>query len=79
MTKEEVEMFVGEMMENYVDDRLIVDPPSGWAFGFPKPYFKNAIKDKDELNKWLIENGYPEREIERFGAYFPVRFWMQRD
>lgn len=79
MTREEVETFVDNMMENYVDERLMVDPPSGWRYGFPKPYFKNAVTDGNELKRWLVENGYPERAIERFGDHFPVRYWMQRD
>ena len=34
MTREEVEKFVDDMI---ADDRkkLIVDPPSGWQYGFP--------------------------------------------
>lgn len=68
-----------DMIENFVDDRLMVDPPSGWRYGFPKPYFKNAIKDNDELKAWLVSEGYPQREIDNFGKRFPVRFWMQRD
>lgn len=79
MTKEEVEKFVDDMMENYVDEKLMVDPPSGWRYGFPKPYFKNAVADFTELKRWLVENGYPQREIDSCGGFFPVRYWMQKD
>ena len=79
MTREEVESFVDDMIKNFVDDRLMVDPPSGWRYGFPKPYFKNAITDSNELNTWLVSEGYPQQEIDRFDNHFPVRLWIQRD
>ena len=79
MTKEEVEQFVDNMIENFAEDRLVVDPPSGWRYGFPKPYFKNNIGSTEELNQWLVREGYPQREIDSMGDFFPVRFWRQRD
>ena len=37
---------------------LLVDPPSGWRYGFPKPY------DKEKgLEQMLREVGYPEKDI----------------
>lgn len=39
-------------------DELLVDPPSGWRYGFPKTWNKATHPDMVE---WLIENGYPER------------------
>lgn len=42
---------------------VLVDPPSGWAYGFPKPFTFVASGNKetyeDELHSWFIENGYP--------------------
>ena len=35
-----------------------VDPPSGWAYGFPRLY--DPAKDGD-LTEWMIANGYPEK------------------
>jgi len=35
-----------------------VDPPSGWAYGFPKLY--DPATDGD-MTEWLIREGYPER------------------
>jgi hypothetical protein len=49
----------------------IIDPPSGWKYGFPKP-IPNDIKDTEA---WLIENGYPQEEIDALGEYFYCRFW----
>lgn len=37
---------------------MIVDPPSGWKYGFPKPY------DPDKgLEQMLREAKYPEEDI----------------
>ena len=35
-----------------------VDPPPGWAYGFPRLY--DPAKDGDMV-EWMIRNGYPER------------------
>jgi hypothetical protein len=40
----------------------MIDPPSGWRFGFPKELPDN-VKD---VMKWLVENGYPKSEIDLF-------------
>ena len=76
MTREEVEKFVDDMI---ADDgkKLIVDPPSGWRYGFPKPYVKNKIEDRAELNAWLVSEGYPQSEIDVFENGLPVRFWYE--
>ena len=37
----------------------IVDPPSGWMYGFPKPLPEDRPADWN-FRGWLIENGYPE-------------------
>ena len=54
----------------------MVDPPSGWRYGFPKPlpadYPENA-----SITSWLIENGYPEWEIDKMGDHFYCRYWEQ--
>lgn len=52
--------------------KIWVDPPSGWKYGFPKLW--DGQKDADQL-KWLIDNGYPQEEIDRCGDYFYVRQW----
>tara|TARA_B100000949_G_scaffold107450_1_gene95432 strand:- start:1067 stop:1372 length:306 start_codon:yes stop_codon:yes gene_type:complete len=53
----------------------IIDPPSGWMYGFPKA-IPNDVKD---FNKWLVENGYPQRELDRFESGIPCRFWFEDD
>jgi hypothetical protein len=49
----------------------MIDPPSGWMFGFPKP-IPDDIKD---VNAWLVEQGYPKKLIEDLGDYFYCREW----
>jgi len=51
---------------------LVIDPPSGWKYGFPKPVPKNHEKD-EVLSAWLIEQGYPEKDIEHALKY--SRYW----
>ena len=49
----------------------MIDPPSGWKYGFPKVLPENT---KDTL-KWLVENGYPQQEIDSLGDQFFCRHW----
>lgn len=37
---------------------MIYDPPSGWRFGFPKPY---KPLENESLIDTLIRDGYPEK------------------
>ena len=50
--------------------QLWVDPPSGWKYGFPKVW-----NGEGNMTDWLIENGYPQKEIDSCGDYFFVRQW----
>ena len=52
----------------------VVDPPSGWRYGFPRVIPDDRRKD---LVEWLVEHGYPREEIESFGAHFYCRFWEE--
>lgn len=54
--------------------RTMIDPPSGWKYGFPKPLPQGKDKPTD-INKWLVENGYPQSEIDAMGKYFYCRYW----
>ena len=49
----------------------IVDPPSGWQYGFPKV----IPEDVEDVNAWLVKNGYPQRIIDECGKHFYCRFW----
>lgn len=56
----------------------MVDPPSGWKYGFPK-VCRRAL-DAADLDLWLEANGYPRKEIEfwqdapKFG-HVPCQVW----
>ena len=40
---------------------MLVDPPSGWKYGFPRTY--NAKVD-GELGEFLVKHGYPRNDID---------------
>lgn len=37
---------------------ILIDPASGWQYGFPKPFDK---KPEQSLEDWLVANGYPAK------------------
>lgn len=42
---------------------ILYDPPSGWKYGFPKPYKPRVVKGKVEpIWRTLIRDGYPKME-----------------
>ena len=49
----------------------MIDPPSGWKYGFPKVLPDNV----EDAMAWLIENGYPQAEIDSCGKHFYCRHW----
>lgn len=52
---------------------LVIDPPQGYLYGFPKPAPKNwGFWEWEEKKKWYIEQGYPKKEIESYGNQFYV-------
>lgn len=53
-----------------------IDPPSGWQYGFPKIH--DGAKDGD-IYTWLVEQGYPQSEIDSLGAQFYWRSWAADD
>ena len=52
-----------------------IDPPRGWAYGFPKI----LPDDVEDVNRWLIEQGYPKKVMDGYGDYFYCRFWNKED
>jgi hypothetical protein len=52
--------------------KCYVDPPVGWKYGFPK-VFDTEIDGV--MREWLIKEGYPEEEINKYGEDFHVRMW----
>jgi hypothetical protein len=52
-------------------NKLWIDPPSGWRYGFPKIWDPQAEPD---LQVWLIESGYPEDQVKLGLVYY--RQWV---
>ena len=52
---------------------MIIDPPSGWMYGFPKVYDHDS--EVETFENWLIRNGYPEKDIELAQKY--SRYWEE--
>ena len=51
---------------------IMVDPPSGWRYGFPKLW-----NGEDRLDLFLAKHGYPSHEIEFALNY--MRMWPVED
>ena len=51
----------------------MIDPPSGWRYGFPKELPKEV--KPGGINDWLISEGYPKEMIDELGEYFHYRMW----
>ena len=43
---------------------LLYDPPSGWKYGFPRPYLPLP---GETLVATLLRDGYPQEEIDKGG------------
>jgi hypothetical protein len=54
--------------------KKIIDPPSGWKYGFPKEIPEN-VTTLEDFKEWFIKNGYPEKDIELALKY--SRVWEE--
>lgn len=76
---EPIGVLEGEMVDNTavilkatpVQTVTYIDPPSGWKYGFPRS-LPPGIED---MTAWLIEQGYPENEVELALKY--SRYWTE--
>jgi len=50
---------------------LMVDPPEGWKYGFPKAIPLGTT----DVMAWLIEQGYPQKLMDELGDNFFCRYW----
>ena len=50
-----------------------IDPPAGWKYGFPKAVPDNVTNTIE----WLLENGYPQYEIDACGDHFYCGHWEE--
>jgi hypothetical protein len=64
-------------MQNKPKEKIVkmIDPPSGWKYGFPKV----LPDDVTDNLKWLVENGYPQSEIDSFDDMFVCRHWFEAE
>ena len=54
---------------------LMIDPPEGWKYGFPKPVPEeyHTLGDDFDLKRWLVNEGYPQQLTT--WRWFRCRFW----
>ena len=50
----------------------MIDPPSGWRYGFPRVLPEEAMGRNLE---WMVEQGYPQFEIDKMKEHFYCRYW----
>ena len=53
-------------------NKIWVDPPEGWKFGFPAIYDPDA---DGQLSEWIISKGYPVQIIKEYGESWAIRCW----
>lgn len=53
--------------------QMVIDPPSGWLYGFPKAVPDGVLKSDSLLRIWLLGNGYPGELME--AAMKHSRYW----
>ena len=54
---------------------LMIDPPSGWKYGFPKAKPDHVT----DTIAWLLSEGYPQSEIDKMGNTLFIRTWEEMD
>jgi hypothetical protein len=52
----------------------IIDPPSGWRYGFPKEL---TVREGQTFYDWLIEQGYPKQLMDSLGEQFFCSQWEE--
>lgn len=55
---------------------LIIDPPAGWRYGFPRPLPLEV--NPELLDDWLLSMGYPKKLIDQ-GMSRYCRYWEEPD
>lgn len=55
-------------------ERLMIDPPEGWRYGFPKAL---PPEHRHRTMEWLVEEGYPAEVITKYGLHFYCRVWNE--
>lgn len=52
---------------------VVIDVPEGWKYGFPKVLPENI--SPEDIDAWIISEGYPQKLIGEYGKHFYYRFW----
>jgi len=52
---------------------FFIDPPTGWAYGFPTIVDEETLNDPKKLKEFVLSKGYPEKEWEWARQY--IRVW----
>ena len=56
---------------------VMVDPPSGHRYGFPKLY--DQTKEEGTMLEWLVREGYPQSEIDHYDGQLYCSFWYPEE
>jgi len=48
---------------------MLIDPESGWKYGFPKPAPEELDDPDFDLHQWLWDNGYPRDKVPYYVRY----------
>lgn len=55
---------------------IVIDPPSGWKYGFPKAVEESKWHSKDfNIREWLLAGGYPATDVDFAMQY--LRVWTK--
>lgn len=64
---------------------LVVDPPEGWKYGFPKIWdFKPSHPNlpgenyEQEYKEWFLDHGYPQKLVSQ-GMLEHCRYWESEE
>lgn len=47
----------------FEEKTLMIDPPSGWRYGFPRPVPEAFFDEGFNFVDWLIDCGYPAADV----------------
>lgn len=71
------------VLNDLPDYPLIVDPPEGWKYEFPRRFtFKKSAEDiteeqyQQEFEQWFLDHGYPNELIQK-GMLQWCRYWTE--
>lgn len=59
-----------------MNKKIIIDPPDGWRYGFPKE-IPREIYNSNKITEWLVDNGYPQKTIDYLGGSLYYRVWEE--